>query len=134
MNQGMDRRKFIKGVGVAVLSVHFLPLVARASGSDEGDAENNLIIHSGPGLFSHAHDLLIPYAVLREPPVGGVKLKTTRALLHTHEVTLTQDELRTVNQGGTVTGNSGKHLFVIALAHRQDHISPEVSARPSTER
>ena len=118
----MDRREFIKGVGVAVLTVQCLPLTAHASGSDGNDAGDNLVIHSGPGLFAHEHVLLIPYAVLNAPPLEGVKLETTKALFHRHDVVMTQEQLIIVNQGGTVTGKASSHLFVIALANRQDHI------------
>jgi hypothetical protein len=125
MNQGMDRRKFIEGVGVAVLTVQLLPLIAHASGNSpsEGDkAADNLIIHSGPGFIPHVHDLLIPYAVLDATPLKGVKLETTKALFHTHDVALTQEQLVIVKQGGTVTARGGSHLFVIELADRQDHM------------
>lgn len=119
----VDRRQFIKGVGVAALTVQGLPLIAHASGNPPGDgneAADNLIIHSGPGFVPHTHDLLIPYAVLNAPPPEGVRLETTRGLLHTHDVVLTQEELVSVNQGGMVTAQGGSHLFVIALADRQD--------------
>jgi hypothetical protein len=62
-----DRRTFIKGLGLAVLTVQSLPLVACASRnppSDGKEAVNNLIIQSSPGPFKHVHDLLIPYALL----------------------------------------------------------------------
>ena len=124
LNQGMDRREFIKGVGVAVLTVQCLPLIAHASGispSDGNEAADNLIIHSGPGAIPHTHDLLIPYAVLNAPPLQGVVLNSTRALFHTHNVVLTQEQLIIVNQGGTVTEKGGSHLFVIALADRREH-------------
>ena len=119
----MDRRRFIEGVGVAVLTVQCLPLIACGSGnspSDGNQAADNLIIHSGPGFIPHVHDLLIPYAVLNAPPLEGVKLETTKALLHTHDVVLTQEELIIVNQGGTVTAKGGSHLFVIELAALTD--------------
>jgi hypothetical protein len=122
MNQGVDRRKFIEGVGCAVLTAQLFPLIAHASGSSPGDgseAADNLIIHSGPGFVPHVHDLLIPYAVLDAPPLQGVKLESTRALFHTHELVLTQEQLLLVKQGGTVTEKGGSHLFVIALpTHR----------------
>ena len=69
----VDRREFLRGVGVAVVAVQVLP-------------------------------------------PRGVKLESTRALFHTHEVELTQEQLVTVNQGGAVTKIGGSHLFVIALA------------------
>jgi hypothetical protein len=115
----LDRRKFIKGVGFAVLTAQCLSLIACASGnspSDSGQAANNLIIHSSSGTLSHVHDLLIPYSVLSAPPRQGVELKTTQAMFHMHRVALTQEQLTFVSQGGTVTQKAGSHLFVIALA------------------
>ena len=88
----LDRRKFIKGVGFAVLTAQCLSLIACASGnspSDSDKAANNLIIHSSSGTLSHVHDLLIPYAVLSAPPLQGVELKTTQAMFHMHGVVLT---------------------------------------------
>ena len=120
-----DRRQFFRGVGVAVLTVQFLPLIAHASGNtsrDGNEAADSLIIHLGPGLASHVHDLLIPLAVLEAPPVQGVELKTTQALFHRHTVVLSQEQLMIVNRGGTVTGKASSHLFVIALANRQGQI------------
>jgi hypothetical protein len=114
-----DRREFIKGVGIAVLTVQGLPSIAHASEdplSEGREAADSLIIHSGPGLLSHVHDLLIPYAVLNAPPPQGIKLTTTQALFHQHNIALTQKELVIVKQGGTVAQKASSHLFVIALA------------------
>jgi hypothetical protein len=121
----LDRRTFVKGVGFAVLTVQCLSLIACASGKSptyDNQAVDNLIIPSSGGFPPHVHDLLIPYAVLNAPPPQGVEFKTTQAMLHTHKVAVTQKELITVNQGGTVTAKGGSHLFVIALAKRPDHI------------
>lgn len=110
----LDRRKFIQEVGIAVLTVQCLPLIAHAAGNPpDGD---NLIVESGPGAFGHVHDLLIPKAVLKTPPVQGVELTSTKAFLHQHNIKLTRKELILVNQGGTVTQKASSHLFVIALA------------------
>ncbi len=120
-----NRRTFIKGVGLAVLTVQCLPSLVHASESSPSDgtgAADHLIIHSGPGLLSHVHDLLIPYAVLRTPPVQGVQLTTTQGLLHRHTIALTREQLIAVNQGGTVTQKASSHLFVIALANQRDHV------------
>jgi hypothetical protein len=116
-SQEVDRRRFIAGAGVAILTVQCLSLLAHASGnspSDSSEAADNLIIHSGPGFIPHSHDLLIPYAALSAPPLQGVTLESTRALFHTHDVVLTQEELSAVSHGGTVTKIGGSHLFVIA--------------------
>ena len=107
----------MQGAGVAILTVQCLPLLACASGDspiDGNAAAENLIVHSGPGKVPHTHDLLIPYAVLNAPPPQGVKLESTRALFHTHDVVLTQEQLIVVSQGGTVSAIGGSHLFVIS--------------------
>ena len=115
----MDRREFVRGVGMAVLTVQCLPLMAHASAKPPTDGKgtaDDLIIQSGPGLFRHVHDLRIPYAVLNAPPPEGIKLTSTESLYHQHDIALTQKELAIVKQGGTVTQKASSHLFVIALA------------------
>jgi hypothetical protein len=115
---GTDRRGFIKDAGLALLTVQWLPAIAHASESAPGDSKNsaqNLIIRSGQGFVPHTHDLWIPYAVLRAPPVQGVTLTSTKARGHTHEVVLSHDQLADVNRGGTVAVKGGSHTFVIAL-------------------
>ena len=120
---GMDRRTFVLGVGFAVLSVQCLSVISCASTkSQHYDQASNLIIHSTGGFPPHVHDLLIPYAVLNEPPQQGVEFKTSKAMLHAHKVVLTQKELIDVNQGRTVTAKGGSHLFVITAPKRPDKI------------
>lgn len=117
-----DRRDFLKRAGIAVLTVQCLPLFAEASTSPRTEGVNtgeNLIIESGPGLFRHVHDLLIPYAVLDAPPPQGITLTSTQSMLHQHNITLTRNELATVKQGGTVTQKASSHEFVIALARQR---------------
>ena len=119
-----DRRKLIKGIGIAVLTVQCMHLTGCATGnppSDGREAIDNLIIQSGPGLLEHVHDLLIPYALLKAPPLRGVEFTTTQAIYHRHKIVLTQKDLIMVNQGGTVTQKASSHLFIIALANRQEH-------------
>ena len=120
-----ERRKFMTAVGIAVLTVHCLPVIAHASENPPAVSKNtadNLIIQSGPGTFSHVHDLLIPYAVLKAPPLQGVKLTTTEAVFHRHDIALTREQLIIVNHGGTVTQKAGSHLFVLAWAKGQHHM------------
>jgi hypothetical protein len=115
----LDRREFIKGVGFAVLAVQCLPATEYASGiplRDGNHVTDDLIIESGPGAFHHVHYLRIPNAYLTAPPAQGAELTTTKAFLHQHRIVLTQDELRGVNQGGTVIQRASSHVFVIALA------------------
>lgn len=117
----MDRREFVAGIGMAVLTVQCLPLMAHASASPTRsgkESADDLVIQSGPGLFRHVHELRIPYAVLNAPPPQGVKLTSTEALYHQHNIALSQRELAAVKQGGTVTQKASSHIFVIALAKR----------------
>jgi hypothetical protein len=116
-----DRRRVLKRIGVAILTMQCLPLVADAAENSPGgtnQSAENLIIHSGPGAFSHIHELLIPYAVLKVPPVQGVELTSSQALLHQHNVALTRDELLLVGKGGRVVKKASSHLFTIEVAKR----------------
>ena len=115
----LDRRQFLNQLGIAVLTVQCLS----ANALDSGDwhqgitgALDDLLIHSGPGAFSHEHDLLIPMAVIKTPPREGVHLTSSKALLHRHPISLTEQELTTVGLGGTVVQKASSHVFVIALA------------------
>ena len=83
---------------------------------DANQITDDLIIKSGPGAFHHLHYLRIPNACLTAPPAHGAELTTTKAFLHQHRIVLTQEELRGVNQGGTVIQRASSHVFVIALA------------------
>jgi hypothetical protein len=116
----LERRRFLRNLGLAVLTVQSLPIIANAAGMSllEGETGPDLVIHSGPGLISHVHDLLIPYAVLKAPPPKGIELTTTQALLHRHTVALTREQLIVVNDGGSITKKASSHTFVIALATR----------------
>ncbi|CAN5601511.1 hypothetical protein BH10PSE5_BH10PSE5_33720 [soil metagenome] len=112
---GTDRRGFMKEAGGVVLAAQLPPSGARAS-EGSPDATDTLIIRSGQGFVPHTHDLWIPYAVLKAPPREGVKLISTLARGHSHEVTLSREQLATVNQGGTVSVMGGSHTFVLAVA------------------
>lgn len=119
-----DRRGFVRGIGMAVLTVHCLPLLSCAadpSPLEVAGAPDGLTIPSSPGKFGHVHDLLIPLALLTAPPVQGVELTTSKAFLHQHNVRLSQDDLTLVHGGGTVTQKASSHVFVIALAKTQAH-------------
>lgn len=118
LSRSLDRREFIEAAGFAILAVQCLPATAFASGrpSDAAKITDDLIIESGPGSFHHVHYLHIPKAFLTTPPAGGVTLTSTKAFLHQHRIVLTQEDLRSVDHGGTVSQQAGSHLFVIALA------------------
>ena len=118
----IDRRDFVKAAGFVVLAVQCIPATAFASNApsaptqDTSSAANDLVIESGPGAFHHTHYLRIPKSVIAAPPANGVKLTSTKAFLHQHQVTLSQRELTNVRDGGTVQQRASSHVFVIALA------------------
>lgn len=113
-----DRREFLAAAGFAILTVQCLPATVFASERSPSDASRSagdLIIESGPGAFHHVHYLRIPHAVLAAPPARGAALTTSKALLHEHRIVLSQQELRDVSEGRTVTQRASSHVFVIAL-------------------
>lgn len=115
-----DRRRIVAGIGMAVLAVQCAPSFAQTSGTQTGasGARKDLLIHSSAGFAGHTHDLLIPYAVLNEPPAEGVKLESTSGLFHTHSIALTREQLIDVRRGGTVRVPASSHTFSIALVAR----------------
>lgn len=121
LDNAWDRRKFIKHAGFAVLAVQCLPATAYASQHSVDDLTRpnaDLTIKSGPGAFHHFHYLRIPNEMLTAPPARGAELTTTKAVLHRHRLRLSQGELRSVRDGGTVTQHASSHVFVISLAKR----------------
>ena len=115
----LDRRRFLNELGMAVLTVRCLYANALGAGvwrQGAAGSDDDLIIHSGPGAFSHQHDLLIPMAMIKTPPREGVRLTSSKALLHRHTISLTRQDLTTVGAGGTVVQKASSHIFVIALA------------------
>jgi hypothetical protein len=115
----LGRRQFLNQLGVVVLTVQCLSANALDSGDWHrvtAEGLDDLLIHSSPGAFSHTHDLLIPIAVIKTPPRQGVQLTSSKAFLHQHAISLTQQELTSVSQGGTVVQKASSHVFVIALA------------------
>lgn len=113
----MNRRKFVQGLGLVALTVTVLPATGEAQSALGLDA---LTIRSGPGRFiEHYHDLQIPYQLLRLPPAEGVVLSTSRTLVHTHRVRLTQQQLYTIANGGEVSVQDSvkDHWYVIKRTH-----------------
>lgn len=103
----MERREFVKNMGLALLSVQILP-AAMAHADVDGEREpsiegNHLAVQSsGYDFVPHRHDLYIPLKDLENPPVGGVKIRTERACFHAHSVQLTQEQLQAIYNGETV--------------------------------
>lgn len=75
------------------------------------------------GLFPHTHTLEIPKSAIEQAPAEGLRLTTSTEysliFKHKHEVLLTQQQLREIAAGQTVTAydtDKGRHSFRISLA------------------
>lgn len=123
----IDRRKIVKGLGVATLVILIAPL---AQGCDSLDDESSavsgatLIGVTTQGLFGHVHQLSIDRVLLENPPAEGVALETTRSLFHRHAVRLSAEELLAVGSGKTVTRQFSSHRLAICLGCVVGHGEP----------
>jgi hypothetical protein len=121
MESRTQRRRFLKLLGQAALSVQILPLTGCSSAVEVPPADSLVVTssrNSKVGRWAdHSHILYVPLRLFRVPPREGVTLTTTRTFLHTHEVVLTQAELATVARGGAVQvkDTNGTHTFSIEL-------------------
>jgi hypothetical protein len=117
----LQRRRFLKLLGHAALSVQILPLPNGASAVETAPAGSLAVTSSRDSKLGrwadHSHVLYVPLQLFTAPPERGVTLSTTWAFLHWHEVKLTQAQLVTVARGGTVRlqDSGGTHTFSIEL-------------------
>jgi len=104
----MDRRSFLLRVGGAVIAIPAILHATACSGDDEpGGASPD----SAPAtsftamgtLSGHTHEIEIQCADLSS---GGVTYTSTSTNGHTHDVTLSADQLADIAAGVTVTVNT----------------------------
>src|SRR5262249_50700568 len=53
-------------------------------------------------VLDHTHTLDVPTAAVNNPPPGGIPLTTSITLSHSHTLTLSRDQLKTLQRGGTL--------------------------------
>ena len=117
-----QRRRFLKLLGYAALSVQILPLTGCSSSVEPPPADSLAVTssrNSKVGRWAdHSHILYVPLRLFRAPPPEGASLTTTRTFLHTHEVALTRAQLVAVARGGAVQvkDTNGTHTFSIELS------------------
>lgn len=113
----MNRRLFTVKAGawtaVAVGGVRLL-VGCGNSGTTTGPTER---IYTSSTVQSHAHQFTILLSTMADPPPGGLNGPTTSASGHTHDVVLTQDQLKAIDSGQTITvdtsvTNAHQHTFV----------------------
>jgi hypothetical protein len=124
----LDRRRFLGSLAAVVTAGAVLTprrsLAANGCGADKPRKlcvirDGNLVATSvGCILFDHYHELQIPLAAIEAPPTEGLRLRTTTVSLHSHAVTLTQQELMNLAGGMIVVVSDtdvGEHEFTVQL-------------------
>jgi hypothetical protein len=113
----MDRRNFIKTVTLACVAVQ-LPTASAQSAEPIITDDLLTCVSTGYAFLPHEHTISLDLAYLENPPAEGVTLGTTWALLHSHSVYITQEQLFAIGRGETITvvdSTLGEHEFAIYL-------------------
>jgi hypothetical protein len=106
----MERRKFLIGLGIALIAG---PSLFTLKGC--GSSSNNNAAPANPATGfdvqssvagAHTHSVTVLLADLTAQPSAGVTYQSTTNSNHFHKITLTQQQLATINGGGTVTVTS----------------------------
>jgi len=114
----MDRREVIMKLGGLLLALPAARVLS-ACGGDSGGGTQALTFISSTD-FGHSHTTVIQLTDLTAPPGAGVTKTTSSDLAHTHQVSLTSDELTSIENGATVTKtttNDDGHTHTFAF-HR----------------
>lgn len=113
----IERRDFIIRVGTVLVS---LPIFA-ACGDDNTtpNTQTGTLRFTSSEDAGHSHTVDIELTALANPPMSIDK--TTSSVGHTHMVSLTSDDLRSINTGGTIskqttTDEGHLHTFTFVKA------------------
>ena len=90
-----------------------IPMMVTAGCGPSGGGNPTTDTYTSTITNGHTHDITIAIADFDAPPVGGFDGSTTQSGGHTHTVTLTQDQLKSIGGGGSVTVSTtvaGGHL------------------------
>ena len=99
----MDRRKFLIGLGIALVAG---PAALSLKGCGKSNNDNtpaapaNSFSVTSSLVAGHTHNVAILLADLAAPPAGGVTY-TSDGATHVHQITLTQQQLADINSGGS---------------------------------
>jgi hypothetical protein len=97
----MNRRKFLIGLSIALIAG---PATLSLKGCGKSSSENAAVPADSFSVTSslvagHTHNVVIPFADLATPPSGGKTYTSDGS--HQHQITLTQQQLTDINNGGT---------------------------------
>jgi hypothetical protein len=135
----LNRREFL-------VTLLVTPLIPACGSSSELDATTDIAgttpgpTCDGAGETStvsqgHTHTLCVALAVLTSPPAEGATFLTSTVSGHLHRVTLTEGQLATIDQGGSVTVTSTSdaghsHDFVVQTTVIQGAPAPAPTGTP----
>lgn len=112
----MERRKFLIGLGITLIAgpaVISLKGCGGGSSSDNAAAPaNGFSVTSNPDNTGHTHNVTILLTDLTAPPAGGKTYTSDGS--HQHQITLSQQQLTDVNNGGS---DSVTSTFVAGHSH-----------------
>jgi len=111
----MDRRKFLIGLGIALIAgpaVVSLKGCGKSSSDNAAAPANSFSVTSNPDNTGHTHNVIIPLADLATPPSGGQTYTSDGS--HQHQITLTHEQLADINSGGS---DSVTSTFVSGHSH-----------------
>jgi hypothetical protein len=128
MTERMLRREFLTAAGRVVLVLPAAAFLASCGGSSSGMNDSGggsgLTVTSSSAL-GHSHNLFVPADDVDNPPDSGVTLSTSSSSAygigsHSHMVALSNDQLTTIMNGGTVsvdtsTFSDHHHSFTIRM-------------------
>lgn len=100
----MERRKFLIGLGIALIAgpaAFSLKGCGGGSSSDNAAAPADHFSVTSSLDAGHTHAVDIFFAELTAPPSGGKTYTSTISGGHVHQITLAQQQLTDINNGGT---------------------------------
>ena len=119
--ESTTRREFLSKSTVLLLLV---PVACSSSTSNSSTVDQdasacNGVFETSTVTNNHQHTLCVPTADLTNPPPAGMTYTTSTNAGHNHTVSLTQQQLQSINAGGAVTVTSSSpfaHDFTIKKA------------------
>ena len=110
----LNRREFLTSTGSGIVTLLLTPILA-ACGSDDSGGTSTSVVPTTPTptgcdgagetsteVDGHTHTLCVPASDLTSPPAGGATYSTSIDAGHDHAVSLSQAQLTTVENGGSV--------------------------------
>jgi hypothetical protein len=114
----MNRRNFLSSGAILALCIPAALVSSRCGGATEPEDPNAQRTFTSTSDDGHTHTITIQRSEVQNPPASGITRQTSTSTAHTHQFSMTQAELMTVNGGGSVNvttsvTNVHDHSFTI---------------------